>query len=300
MKVALGWADANLEVLQLARVLWPHNVLAETKPLLLSSGGGEHLQYYAWKSEFLRAGRSNQLHMDNLIDMGMLRPSNTTIFADDPTPAIRDDMRRRLTAYAAPYSDEPNTVQADMLYAYKGMGHFGAYAASDAAYLTAEVPFYFKDVYTAAFSTNFRYRNNHRLFRAFMHRLDPKLANVRTSRGGPAVPQRVTNVHKFWPYYSQVGRKAINKISHKITGRTFLAAPPPTWQWEDRANRSVLDHLGREEPFDHEHMRSAPLYERDALNDLLRAAREPGFTQTPVVGRVITVELALRAVDASL
>ncbi|MDQ4142711.1 MAG: hypothetical protein M3198_03045 [Actinomycetota bacterium] len=298
--VALGWADANLEVLQLARVLWPHRVLAETKPLLISSGGGEHLQYYAWKSEFLRAGRSNRLHMDNFIDMGMLRPTNTSLFASDPTREVREDFRRRLSAYAAPYSDQPNTVQADMLYAYKGMGHFGAYAASDSAYLTAEVPFYFKDVFSAAFSTNFRYRNNHRLFRHFMHRLNPKLASVRTSRGGPAIPQRATNLHLFWPYYAQVGRKAINKISHKATGKTFLAAPPPTWLWEDRANNSVLDHLGRDVPFKAATLRSAPLYDHAALDAFLVRARQSDFTQTPMLGRIITIEMALRAVDQAL
>ncbi len=300
MSVALGWADGHLEVLQLSRVLWPHKVLAETRPTLLSSGGGEHFQYAGWKSEFLRAGRSNRLNMDNFISMVMLRPSNTSVFKADPTPEVKEDFRRRLEEYAAPYSDELNTVQGDVLYAYKSMGHFGAYAASDSAYLSAQIPFYFKDVFGAAFSTNFRYRNAHRLFRHLMHRLDPKLAAMRTSRGGPAIPQRPRNVHLFWPYYATLGRKAINKISHKTTGKTFLAAPPPTWAWEDKANNAVLDHLSREEPFRHAHLRSAPLYDAARLDAFLAAARAPGFTETPMLGRIVTTELALRAVDQSL
>lgn len=299
MYVALGWADANLEVLQLARVLWPHRVLGQTKRSLFSAGGGEHFQFAAWKSEFLRAGRSNTLHLDDFIGMRMLRPSNTSLFVHDPTPEIRDDLRRRLKAFAAPYADQPNTVQADILYAYKGMGHFGAYAAADAAYLTAEVPFYLKDVFTAAFSTNFRYRNGHKLFRHLMHRLDPRLAAVGTSRGGPAVPWRATNVHRFWPYYSQLGRKAINKLSDKALGRTLLAAPPATWAWEDKANNRVLDLLAAD-GFGSAHMRSAPLYDPGRLDDFLARARTSGFTETPMLGRIVTVELALRAVNAEL
>ena len=132
-----------------------------------------------------------------------------------------------------------------------------------------------------------------------MQRLDPRLAEVRTSRGGPAVPWRATNVHRFWPYYSQLGRKAINKISDKALGRTLLAAPPPTWDWEDKANNSVLDALDAE-GFSHARMRSAPLYDAHRLDDFFARSRTPGFTETPMLGRIVTVELALRAADAAL
>lgn len=297
---ALAWADANLEVLQLSRVLWPHSLLAESRPILFSAGGGEHFQYAAWKSEFLRAGRSNRVHFDNFIDMRMLKPVNRAMFAKDWAPEIKEDFRRRLAQHVAPYSDAPNTVQLDLIYAYKSMGHFGAYAASDSAYLVAQVPFYYKDVFSTAFSTNFRYRNNHRLVRHMMQRLDPRLASQATSRGGPAEPWRPSNVHRFLPYYAQIGRKAVNKISHKVTGRTFLAAPPPTWLWEDKANNAVLDRLGREEPLEHATMRSAALFDPGVLDDFLAAARSSGFTQTPMLGRILTIELALRATDSAL
>ena len=47
-------------------------------------------------------------------------------------------------------------------------------------------------------------------------------------------------------------------------------------------------------------LRSLPLFEPKALERFLRRAAEPDFAETTVLGRIITTELALRAVDASL
>jgi hypothetical protein len=47
-------------------------------------------------------------------------------------------------------------------------------------------------------------------------------------------------------------------------------------------------------------MRSAPLFDRGELSGLLERAQEPGFGETGVLGRVLTVELALRALDTDL
>ena len=297
---ALGWADANLEVLQLSRVLWPHEALGRLRPKLLSSGGGEHFQFAAWKSEFLRAGRSNQVSFDNFVNMRMIKPIDASVFAVDPTPEVRADFVARLRGRVEPYSEELNTTQLDLLYAYKSMGHFGAYASSDEAFINAQVPFYFKPIFESAFSANYRYRNNHRLLRHMIQDLSPKLAAMQTTRGGPAQPWRPSNVHRFLPYYAQLAQKAVNKLSHKALGRTLWATAPPIWAWEHLATNAVLDHLGTGQPFVHENLRSAKLYNGARLNEFLKQARAKDFAQSPLLGRIITVELALREVGTDL
>jgi hypothetical protein len=47
-------------------------------------------------------------------------------------------------------------------------------------------------------------------------------------------------------------------------------------------------------------MRSAPLYKPGALEPWLDLAERPVFADNELLGRVVTVELALRAVDASV
>lgn len=297
---SLGWADGNLEVLQLARVLWPHRRLGETRPFLISSGGGEHFQYAAWKSEFLKAGRSNRVNFENFVDMRMLKPINKTLLRRDPTEEVRADFITRMKSRVAPYSDELNTTQLDLLYAYKSMGHFGAYASSDAAFITALVPFYLKPVFLSAFTTDYRLRNGHKLLRHMIERLDAKLAAVPTTRGGPAQPWRLSNTLKFAPYYTQLGRKAVNKLSQKALGRTLLASPPQVWRWEHQATIATLDFMNGRSQLRAEEMRSGPLYDPTRLAAFFQRAADPSFTETPMLGRIITLELALDAADAGL
>jgi hypothetical protein len=47
-------------------------------------------------------------------------------------------------------------------------------------------------------------------------------------------------------------------------------------------------------------MRSAPLYDAQALRDLVRGAEHPETANWSILGRVVTVELALELADATL
>jgi hypothetical protein len=289
---SLAWGDGNLEVLQLSRVLWEHRVLARTLPSLLSGGGGEHLQFAAWKSEFAAAGRTTQVRLDNWIDMRMIKPVDRSVLAGSPLAEVREDMRQRLSRWIEPFSGEVNTTQLDLLYAYKSTGHFGAYRSADDGLLTAQLPFYFRPVFEAAISTDHRHRNGHRLMRHMMERLDPAIAALPTTRGGPAQPWRMTNAHRFAPYFTQLARKAVTKVSDRTLGHPLLMQHQ-SFPWAPRANASVLDELSSRGTFRPERLLSADLYRPEALQHLLETSRRPGFTQDALLGRVITLELAL-------
>lgn len=296
---SLAWGDANLEVLQLSRVLWVHQRLARSLPRLLSAGGGEHLQYAAWKSEFAHAGRSTSVHLDDWIDMRMIKPSDDSVLRGDAVPTVRQDYRDRLGRWLQPYAGELNTTQLDVLYAYKSTGHFGAYRAADEGFLLPLLPLYLRDVFTAAISTDYRYRNHHRLMRHMIQRLDPDIAALPTTRGGPAQPWRLSNLHRFAPYYAQLGRKAVTKLSPKVVGRPLLLARGG-FRWSASANTSVLRSLADSGRFVTGDLRSASLYEPHRLEHLVQTAGRPDFRQHPLLGRVITVELALGTVGAAL
>jgi len=293
LDASLAWGDGNLEVLQLSRVVWVHRLLARTLPSLLSGGGGEHLQFAGWKSEFAAAGRSTRVNLDNWIDMRMIKPLDRSVLAGDPLPLVREDMRRRLARWREPYSDELNTTQLDLLYAYKSTGHFGAYRSADEGWLSAQLPFYFRPVFETAFSTDYRHRNGHRLMRQMMERLDPEIAALPTTRGGPAQPWRVRNAHRLAPYFTQLARKAVTKVSDRTLGRPLLMQRR-SFPWAARANAGVLDELSSRGRFCPEHLRSGDLYDPAALRRILEASRHPGSTHDALLGRIITVELALQ------
>jgi hypothetical protein len=102
--------------------MWAHAQKAQTHSALLTDGGGEHFRGFAWQQEFLRGGHSTVVNVDNWIDMRMLKPISAAAFVNDPTPAVRDDVRERVVTAAAPYSSHLNTVQLDTMYAYKSTG----------------------------------------------------------------------------------------------------------------------------------------------------------------------------------
>src|SRR5437764_2518257 len=136
---ALAAGHGHLDALDLACVLATHEAKRVDLPRLLTGGGGEHFQYYAWQTEFTRAGRSARVNIDNWVRMRLLGSFDTSIFARYPASEVDRDLRDRCVAWIAPYRDEINTRQLDRLYAYKMMGHFGAFTGPASSVLPTEL-----------------------------------------------------------------------------------------------------------------------------------------------------------------
>jgi len=298
LRRTLAWSDGHLDILQLSEVLWLHREKSRTSSSLLTGGGGEHFRHRAWQQEFFGAGRSNVVNWENWLRMRVLPPLGAAIFRADRSEELRADLRRRMQGWLAPYAGEPNTFQLDLLYTYRTIGHFGAYRSAATAFLNAELPFYFKPIFTAATSTNFRFRNHSRLQRHLIARLNRKLAAVETTSGGPAEPWRASNLYRFAPYYGRIARKAVNKLSQKATGRPVLASGHQAGPSAARA--AVVSHLEDTAGFDYDKLRLAPLLRREGFDELMRGASDPAVGDPTLLGRVITAELALRETDSTL
>ena len=298
--VSLAWSDGHLDVTEVARTLWGHREKSGVNRSLFVGGGGEHFRNFAWQQEFLNAGRSTNVNLANWIDMRLLHPIDTSVFAQDPTAEVRADLGRRMLAWAAPYASERNTVQLDVMYMYKMMGHAGAYLSAAEAFLQVQVPFYFRPVFTAAFSTNYHYRANHRLMRHMLASLDPRIAAITTANGGPAEPWRLSNLHRFAPYYTDVARRAVSKLSYKATGKAVLSRSDPLSESALRARQKVLLRFAKDGTLTPTLMRSGLLFKAMELDRLTEQARRGDLGAYGLLARIVTVELALRAVDASL
>jgi hypothetical protein len=295
LPLSLYWSDGRLEILQLAEVLWGHALKSRSHLMLLLGGGHEHFRGHVWQQEFLQAGRSSRVNFDNLLDMRwMARPVDTSIFVRDPTAEVRAELLRRAQAWVEPYSSELNTTQLDILHAYRMMGHFGSFGSAGGCFLQVEVPAYFKPVYTAAISTNYRHRTNHQLMRHMIRRLHPAVAAVGTTAGGPAEPWQPSNLHRFAPTTRRSGARGARRSRNSAYGRIrrpLLAPQPPLDRRATEARVAVLDRLNLR----HAEMLSRHLYDARALDDLLTRARDPGFRHGTLVARIVTLELVLRS-----
>jgi hypothetical protein len=300
LPLAVGWGDCHLNALQLAEVLWGHREKSRLHSSLFIGGGGEHFRLHASQQEFFNAGRSTRVNLDNWVDMVLLWPMDTAVFAEDPTAAVRADLRRRMAAHAEPFSSHLNTVQLDILHAYKTTGHLGAYRSAAGAFLDAELPFYSKPVFTAALSASHRHRKSHELARHMICALDERVSGFQTTPGGPAQPRRLGNLHRFAPYYGSRARKATTKISQRVLGRALLLPTPMADPVRGNARADLVNTVEEGRPLRASAMRSARLFNADVLDRLLSRAGDPHLSEAELLGRILTVELALRMVDASL
>jgi hypothetical protein len=294
---AVAWGDGQLDALPLTEVIEGHRGKAEAETMLLNGGGGEHYRDYPWGQELWAAGRSTKVNFDRLLAWRVLGPLDLSVFATDPTPAVSAALRAELERRVEPFSAAPNTFQCDLLYAFKATGHFGAYQSTAGAWIHMELPFYLKSVFSTAISAAPRHRNYHRLMREMMRRLDPAIAAIQTETGGPAEPLRAGNLHRFAPYPWRRGKRFASRLRGKVMGTGANATASPL----DLARADLLTGLRAEGRLDPARMRSAALYEPRRLAALLAGAeRDPTAVDWTLVGRLLTVELALEAADAGL
>jgi hypothetical protein len=288
---AAAWADGALDVFQLARVMRQHELKAEMSRRVITGGGGEHFNAFPWQHEFLRAGRSRTVNYEALLNMRYLKDVDSAMLVRAPDAEVREYFHERLRERARRYAGEPNTTQLDAIYAYKSVGHFGAFRSAGEGVVRSEIPCYYRDIFVAAFSAHHRWRTNHRLQRRVMARLSPALAAVRTTRGGSAEPIAARNAHHLIPYYASVAQRAARKLSR--LGRPALPASPRDAIVQ--RNRRGLEALRRDGVFDLPNMRSAALYEPAKFDDFVARTATADTVDWPMVGRIVTVELALQA-----
>ena len=291
---ALAAADGRLEVLQLSRVAEAHRRIAQVSPYLLSGGGGEHLQFTPWKTEFARPF-ARRPSIGLWVDTVGVKSQGPGVLAHGVRDQVRAATVDRLTRWTLPYESEPKTRRLDAVYAYKSMGHFSAYRAADDQDIVAQLPFYFEPVFSTAFSLRARHRSNFRLMRAVIHRLNPQVAALETTRGGPATPMRPSTIHRYLPLYGQLARRGYNKLTERIVGRPLWPFPTPHSRTLDDANAAVVARLRERGLLDWDGLRCRPLLSAQGV-ELLRT----GATSADTLGRVLTVELALDATGAQL
>jgi hypothetical protein len=295
---AVAWGDGHLEALQMADVIQGHREKAASETLLLNGGGGEQFRDYAWNQELTAANRSTAVNFDRILAWRALGPLDLSAFRADPTPAVTAALRAELEHRVEPFAGTPNTFQCDLLHALRNTGHFGAYQAGAAGWVHMDLPFYLKSVFATAISAHPRHRGFHRLMREMNLILDPEIAAIRTKTGGPAEPLRAGNLHRFTPYVWRRGKRFGSRLRGRVMGDAVGGEAIGLRESARGAAVAALRAQGRLDPA---RMRSAALYEPAALGALLEAAERdaPGLDWT-LVGRLLTAELALAAVDAGI
>ena len=296
---AVAWGDGQMEATQLAQVLTMQGELRRGSSSLFGGGGGEHWRDYAWQQEVPAGGRTKKVNFERWVNVRYLHPQDLSPLRSNPTPRVRANLLERCRAYAAPFEDLLNSAQLDMLYAYKSMGHFGAYQSASRGTIHVELPFYFRDAFNAPFSVAPAHRNMHRLMREMIRLLDMPIARLPTTTGGPAEPLSVRNAHRFLPYLQHRGSGIARKLTQRLPGPTIGAIRSSVPATVREARQRQLEELRARTGLEPARMRAGSLYDARGLAQLASSATATtdGWV---TLGRIITIELALEAVDSAL
>jgi hypothetical protein len=299
IREAVAWGDGQMDAVQLAGVLAWHRRLAGSGRTLFAGGGGGVWRDYAWQQEGPLGGRTRRVNFDRWVATRFLHAFDLSAFRSDPTPRVREVLIERCRSYAAPYAAECNSAQLDMLLAHKCIGHDGAYQTATRGVLSMELPYFTKTVFETPFSVAPKHRNLHRLMRHAIWRLDRAVAAVPTTSGGPAEPLQLGNAARFVPYLLHRGQGAARKLTQNLPGPTIGRLPDETDPKELAVRRLALDDVIERTGLHPARMRSGALYDQGRLRAF---ANSPSALARnwPLLGRIITVELALEMVGAEV
>ncbi|NJN92864.1 MAG: hypothetical protein HC875_01605, partial [Anaerolineales bacterium] len=291
--------------LKLSRILYEQTLKAEQYPVSLWGYGGETYRGYYWKQEFLNAGKTSKVDYDSLLAYRIIA-TDYPILAGYTTwlKTTREQLKTRLMAVGEQQTDWPNTVKLDVISKFLEINSSGATISAVMGAQRIITPLDFKEGLNCGLSVNYKWRTQGRLFRLILERLNRPLADMETADGGPAAPLRLTNVHKFAPYWLNMGEKLLWGVSRKIAGRSLWrkrdAGPMGTAYPLNRWLRETLAGLEDENWLIPAKMYSAALYDPERLQTLLTQAQSDNFRYEGLLSRILTIEMALRRVGTSL
>jgi hypothetical protein len=304
-ETAIYKGDGQLDAVQLAYVLRGHQERSAMNMILVGGAGGENLRGYYWLGELFNIGRTVTVNYDRLLDHVFSGSLPMSIMSQDRTTEVRHELREFIERLLSRYSKFPNTVKLDRFEIYRDAGHGGAYLSAVTGIVRSLMPLCFKEPVNLAFSLNYKWKlPRHQLFiRALLEQENPRLANIVTTTGEPAIPMRVTNIHRFWPLWKGLVNEATSRLSKKLVGKPIAIWPQkpdqaqfllPTWR------KAFLNFAVSEGLLTPAKMHSGALYRADALQTLVSQVETAEFKHEEFLRRAVTVEMALRATGASV
>ena len=254
-----------------------------------------------WRQEFRSLGRRREVNYDRILDFRVMNPIDPRIWrTSGRLPWLRKKLIAEFEAVGNLYPDDLNVVKLDAIFAFKMIGHTGAYMSASLPLLRGLAPLFMKESIRAAISIDYRWRNHSQLVRGMLEKHRPALAALRTSWGGPATRIRLRCAHRFLPYGAFWARRLVQRVGRKAIGHPIWPEPPveffPTFRWRQAA----LRHADREGLLLPEKMRAGMLFEEEGLQALRNRAERETFGEDALLGRILTLEMAMREAAATL
>ena len=173
-------------------------------------------------------------------------------------------------------------------------------------------PFYFafapREMTRSTYNVPPHMKQGGKQYKAIIEVLAPNLARVKTQSGVPTIRKTLLRQPQFLPEYYSFLRKSVKGVARQIFKRASALRASGTVNARHHNlafHEKSIQWLFGTEPYStwfrsSDSMMSSNLYKNSTLDRLLLKAREPGFDQVQLLGRIVSQELAYRRVYDSM
>jgi hypothetical protein len=294
---ALGRGDAHINLFLLTKTLWVHKQEQKQYKTLLSGFGGELWRGPIWWPERGNLGKSTFVHYDRQI-WSLMHPVANNVFIQRVDGRVREEIIKQFRKVGELDSHLLNTVKLDKIWTYRETGHVGAWVSAASGLLRVIPALFSKDIVNHVISLNCRFKVRNRIGRHMLATYNPALAKIDMEGRRMVEPLGIKNFVRLIPHHAVFSKRMLNKLSEVVFGRTLLPHERQIKFSSLELRRNILKHIELEKLLDPSRMRSGNLYRSDQLRYLLEQAATKGFRYEEFLGRILTLEMAMRAVGS--
>lgn len=287
---AFALCDGEYDALEYSNVFDVHSDLAPRFDATINGSNGEICKGYWWELLAPYTGRKGRFDSRRVAAGRFAFAGEHRLMAADFPLTIEDHMAEVIRRVNSGLEEYPNTAQMDNVYLTLRMQRWqGRLATATNRIWPCISPFMFSQVMSQALASPPNARVRNRMSRRSIELLNPALARLPVTGGGPALPLRISTAHRFGGLAWEQARR----LSHKV----FSGRPPAAFTsnpirelWSLEQVRDLLNPA---------HMQSIDLYDRAALSRVLAESQGDSWRDGRLFGRILTLERLARAVYAN-
>lgn len=288
-KDSMALCDGEYNVLEYAGILGVHRRMAQSHDCSLNGSYGELCRGLFWELLMPFTGSPGHFDVRRLAVKRYAEDGELEgLLAQKFDTSLEEHFTHVIEEANAGLEGRPNTLLIDnntvKVYAQRWQGRI---ASATNRLWPALAPFLWRRPLEVALSAPPRVRVRARMARRLIEYLHPRLAEIQTSHGYPALPLRPSTAHRFAGVGGIAFRRLIGRARTAFGG---TATPPPSpvqALWVEEEVRDLMNP---------ECMRSAGLYTPAVLKRFVQKASTPDFSEADRFGRLLTLEMTARVI----
>ena len=294
---AMVLTDGEYDAVEYGQILAVHSQLARDRDMSLNGSAGEigrgkqfpfgMPRLWSKSSEFVTGIAALKYGDDE---------STGGLFVREQRLDLRHHFDRVFRAELAGHDELPVYARLDLVYLLR-MRYWQARIASSTQQVWPNLaPFLTRTVLETMLSMSVSARLNSRLFRRYLWRRQRRLARVPLADGYAPAPLRPDTLPLLAPVAAYYAGRVTQKLSRIVRGEGAAGSAGGPTPPQRAARQLLLVSADVRDVLDARTMRSARLFEPEALGRFLAAAENPGFPYDAQWRRLLSLECALRAV----